>query len=155
MLESNKKIESILFVCLGNICRSPLCEAVAKELSKNHNLNLKIDSAGTSSFHNGEPPCLDSQKVAKNYNLNISNYKSTQVKRKDFKNYDLIIGLDSSNIENLKNLGCKNPIILGDFGYDGQDVPDPYYYDDFDGFEKVFNMIETATNNMFKELKLI
>jgi protein-tyrosine phosphatase len=143
----------ILFVCLGNICRSPLAHGIAQDLSDKYNLNLQIDSAGTSSWHVGEHPCDNSIKVASNNQINISHQRSRQVTTDDFKEYDFIIGLDSSNIVNLKAMGCKNAILLGDYGFDGQDVPDPYFFDGFEGFDKVFSMIETCVKN-FLEQKL-
>jgi protein-tyrosine phosphatase len=143
----------ILFVCLGNICRSPLAHGIAQDLSDKYNLNLQIDSAGTSSWHVGEHPCDNSIKVASNNQINISHQRSRQVTTDDFKEYDFIIGLDSSNIANLKAMGCKNAILLGDYGFDGQDVPDPYFFDGFEGFDKVFSMIETCVKN-FLEQKL-
>ena len=145
------EIKSILFVCLGNICRSPLAEGIAKNYIKEKNLNLIIESAGTGHWHIGEKPCENSIKVAKLNGVDISNQKAQQVKKSDFKNFDLIIGLDDSNISNLKNLGCKNPIKLGDFGFNGECVPDPYFFDGFEGFDKVFEMIDICVRNLIDE----
>lgn len=141
----------ILFVCLGNICRSPLAEAIAKDYAKKNAYNIEIDSCGTGSWHIGEAPCPDSQKIAKIKGLDISNYKARQVQKEDFEKFDLIVGLDSKNIASLKSLGCNNPLLIGDFGYEGQDVPDPYFFDGFEGFDKVFEMIETCVKNLIKE----
>ena len=141
----------ILFVCLGNICRSPLAEAIAKSYAKEKNILLEIDSCGTGDWHIGEAPCPDSQKIAKIRGLDISSYKARQVEKKDFEKFDLIVGLDSKNIASLKDLGCKNPLLLGDFGYKGEDVPDPYFFDGFEGFDKVFDMIETCVKNLIDE----
>lgn len=145
------EIKSILFVCLGNICRSPLAEGIAKNYIKEKNLNLVIESAGTGHWHVGEKPCDNSIKVAKLNGVDISKQKAQQVKKSDFKNFDLIVGLDDSNISNLKNLGCKNPIKLGDFGFDGECVPDPYFFDGFEGFDKVFEMIDICVKNLIDE----
>ena len=145
------EIKSILFVCLGNICRSPLAEGIAKNYIKEKNLNLVIESAGTGHWHVGEKPCDNSIKVAKLNGVDISKQKAQQVKKSDFKNFDLIVGLDDSNISNLKNLGCKNPIKLGDFGFDGECVPDPYFFDGFEGFDKVFEMIDVCVRNLIDE----
>ena len=145
------EIKSILFVCLGNICRSPLAEGIAKNYIKEKNLNLVIESAGTGHWHVGEKPCENSIKVALLNGVDISNQKAQQVKKSDFKNFDLIVGLDDKNISNLKNLGCKNPIKLGDFGFNGECVPDPYFFDGFEGFDKVFEMIDVCVRNLIDE----
>ncbi|AXX89190.1 protein tyrosine phosphatase [Arcobacter suis] len=145
------EVKSILFVCLGNICRSPLAEGIAKNYIKEKNLNLVIESAGTGHWHIGEKPCDNSIKVALLNGVDISKQKAQQVKKSDFKNFDLIVGLDDSNISNLKNLGCKNPIKLGDFGFNGECVPDPYFFDGFEGFDKVFEMIDVCVRNLIDE----
>ena len=145
------EIKSILFVCLGNICRSPLAEGIAKNYIKEKNLNLVIESAGTGHWHIGEKPCDNSIKVALLNGVDISKQKAQQVKKSDFKNFDLIVGLDDSNISNLKNLGCKNLIKLGDFGFNGECVPDPYFFDGFEGFDKVFEMIDVCVRNLIDE----
>ncbi|WP_321313474.1 low molecular weight protein-tyrosine-phosphatase [Halarcobacter sp.] len=142
------KIDSILFVCLGNICRSPLAEGIAKEYIKQNNLNIKCQSAGTGSWHIGEAPCENSIKVAKQNGIDISTQRARQVNINDFEEFDLIVGLDDSNISNLKKLGCKNPLKLGDFGFEGKDVPDPYFFNGFEGFDKVYNMIETCVKTL-------
>ncbi len=137
----------ILFVCLGNICRSPLAHGIAESYSKINNLNLEIDSAGTSGSHDGEAPCENSIKVAKLNNIDISKQISRQVTQEDFNYYDFVIGLDNSNIHNLKSMGCEKPLLLGDFGFNGDDVPDPYFYDGFEGFDKVYEMIDICVKN--------
>jgi len=145
------EVKSIIFVCLGNICRSPLAEGIAKQYIIEKNLDLIIQSAGTGSWHIDEPPCENSIKVAKLNGVDISKQKAQQVKKSDFKNFDLVVGLDDSNISNLKNLGCNNPLKLGDFGFDGADVPDPYFFDGFEGFDKVFEMIDVCVRNLIDE----
>ena len=145
------EIKSILFVCLGNICRSPLAEGIAKNYIKEKNLNLVIESAGTGHWHIGEAPCENSIKVGKLNGVDISKQKAQQVKKSDFKTFDLIVGLDDSNISNLKNLGCKNPLKLGDFGFNGECVPVPYFFDGFEGFDKVFEMIDICVRNLIDE----
>ena len=145
------EIKSILFVCLGNICRSPLAEGIAKNYIKEKKLNLVIESAGTGHWHVGEKPCENSIKVALLNGVDISKQKAQQVKKEDFKNFDLIVGLDDSNIQNLKNLGCKNPLKLGSFGFNAECVPDPYFFDGFEGFDKVFEMIDICVRNLIDE----
>jgi protein-tyrosine phosphatase len=143
-------MKSILFVCLGNICRSPLAEGIASKLNEEHQLNLTINSAGTGSWHVGEAPCPNSIEIAKKHHIDISTLKGQQVSKEDFESYDLIIGLDDSNMNDLKKLGCKNLEKLGDYGFNGADVPDPFYFDGFEGFHKVFEMIETAVTHLLK-----
>lgn len=141
-------MKSIIFVCLGNICRSPLAEGIAKKYIKEKNLDIKIDSAGTGDWHINEAPCENSIKIAKKNKVDISSQRARQVTKEDFEKFDLVVGLDNSNIQNLKNLGCKNPLKLGDFGFNGQDVPDPYFFDGYEGFDKVYNMIDICVKKL-------
>ena len=143
--------KSIIFVCLGNICRSPIAEGVARRINEEQSLQLIIDSAGTGDWHIGNPPCDNSIKVAKLNGIDISKQRARQVNKKDFTTYDIVVGLDDSNIKNLKKLGCKNPLKLGDFGFEGADCPDPYFFEGFEGFDKVYDMIETCVSNLLKE----
>jgi protein-tyrosine phosphatase len=146
----------ITFVCLGNICRSPLAEAIAKEKVRNKNLDISIDSHGTSSWHIGEPPCLNSQEIARAYNLDISHYKGSQINKKNIFDYDLVVGADSSVVSDLKKLrNDKNILLLGDFGYDGADVPDPYYYNSIDGFDEIYNMLDICIENILNSKYVI
>ena len=141
-------MKSIIFVCLGNICRSPLAEGIASKVIKEKNLDICVDSAGTGDWHIGEKPCLDSIKVAKLHDVHISMLVSRQVTKDDFKRFDLVVALDDKNMLDLEKLGCKNLVKLGNYGYDGEDVPDPYFFNGFDGFEEVYNMINICVNNL-------
>lgn len=141
----------ILFVCLGNICRSPLAEAIARDYAKRKNYIIEVDSCGTGDWHIGDAPCPDSQKIAKIRGLDISNYKARQVSKNDFEEFDILVGLDSKNIASLKALGYSKPLLLGNFGFEGEDVPDPYFFDGFEGFDKVFDMIEVCVKNLLDE----
>lgn len=96
-----KKIESILFVCLGNICRSPLAEGVARNLNEEYHLGLKLDSAGTGSWHIGKAPCEGSIKVAKMNGVDISGLRARQVNIRDNDTFDLILAMDNSNYNDL------------------------------------------------------
>lgn len=144
------KVNSVLFVCLGNICRSPLAEGIARRLSDENSWNLKIDSCGTSSSHRGEAPDSRSMAIAKDNGIDISSQKSRPVNLYEDCNFDLIIAMDSQNKNDLLKLGfdSKKVFKLGDFGL-GEDVPDPYYYRDDEGFAKVFNLIESLLKKMF------
>lgn len=145
------EVKSIIFVCLGNICRSPLAEGIAKKYAKEYNLDIKIESAGTGDWHIGEAPCPDSIKIGLQNGVDISSQRARLVKVDDFKNFDLVIGLDDNNIRDLKNLSCKNPLKLGDFGCKGKDIPDPYFFDGFEGFDKVYEMIDICVKNLIEK----
>lgn len=142
-------MKSIVFVCLGNICRSPLAEGIAKKIAHEHNLDIKIDSAGTGDWHIGEPPCEGSVKVAQMHGIDISQLRARKFTKKDVDLFDLIAVLDESNMLHVKKLGAKNIEKLGCFGYKCEDVPDPYFFDGFDGFLEVYKMIEICVNNLF------
>lgn len=86
-------MNSIIFVCLGNICRSPIAEGIARKIAAEKNLNINIDSAGTGSWHVGEAPCENSIKVAKQNGIDIASYKARKVTQKDFELFDLIVAL--------------------------------------------------------------
>ena len=148
----SKNIKSILFVCLGNICRSPLAQGIAQDYVDRYNFDMKIYSCGTSSYHIGENPCSNSIKIAKLHNIDISKYKASQLTQQELKEYDLIIALDQSNYNDILQLGCDRSKLykLGYFGYDNQDVPDPYFFNGFDGFEKVYNMIDKCVKELLK-----
>lgn len=143
-------MRSILFVCLGNICRSPIAEGVARKLIEEDSLTIAVDSAGTGSWHVGETPCKHSVAVAKYHDIDISHLRARQVKKADFSTFDLIVALDESNYRDLKALGCQNLVKLGDYGHEGADVPDPYFFDGFEGFEHVYTMIESCVKELLK-----
>ena len=146
-------IQNILFVCLGNICRSPLAEAIARKKAQELQLDIVVDSAGTGNWHIGEPPCQNSQKVAKAHGLNISGLRARQVGVEDFTTFDLLVGLDANNVADLQKMGAPSVVKLGSFGYNNEDVPDPYFFNGFEGFEKVYAMIECCVENLLEEIK--
>ncbi len=144
-------MKSIIFVCLGNICRSPIAQGCAAQLVLDKSLDLKVDSAGTSGWHIGETPCENSVKVCQSKGIDISKYRATQFTKNDIASYDLVVALDESNFTDLKALGVKNLVKLGDYGYNSEDVPDPYFFKGYSGFEKVFTMIETCVDNLLED----
>jgi protein-tyrosine phosphatase len=141
-------VTSILFVCLGNICRSPIAEGIARAVIEEGGHTITVDSAGTGHWHVGETPCEHSVKVAHNHGVNISALRTRQVNKADFSTFDLIVALDQSNYHDLKALGCQNLVKLGDYGHEGADVPDPYFFDGFEGFEHVYTMIESCVKEL-------
>ena len=141
----------ILFICLGNICRSPLAEGIAKEYIKKHNLDIEVDSCGTSGWHIGEPPDRRSINIAKKYGIDISNLKGRQISVYGDADWDYYIVMDENTKKDLINMGFPKEKIkkIGEFGANNDDVPDPYNYRDMQGFDNVFNMIQCCINNMF------
>lgn len=145
-------MNSILFVCLGNICRSPLAEDLAKKEAADRGLDVFIDSCGTGSWHVGEAPCKDSIRIAKSHGLDISQQRARQICLEDFERFSLIVALDTNNYNDLISMGAPHVVKLGDYGFEGQDVPDPYFFPGYEGFDKVYNMIETSVKNLLKSL---
>jgi protein-tyrosine phosphatase len=147
-------MKSILFVCLGNICRSPLADGIANKIAREKDLILYIDSAGTSHFHKGEPPCENSQKVAKKYGVDISGLRSRPIVPKDLEEFDFVIAMDEQNRKDLLSYGFKDVYKLGEFGgLENSDIPDPYYYRGFKGFEIVYEMIEQGVRDLLDKIE--
>ena len=146
---------SVLMVCLGNICRSPLAEGILK--SKVNSKKIYVDSAGTGAWHVGNPPDLRSIEVASKYGIDITSQEARQFTQQDFDKFDLIYVMDASNYQNLLKLAkneenrSKVKMILNEL-YPGEnkEVPDPYYGGDH-GFEKVYQMLEKACNLIVKK----
>lgn len=145
--------KSILFVCLGNICRSPLAEAIARDIIVKRGLDIIVDSAGTSAWHIGEAPCDGSQKIAKEHGIDISTLKARQVNKDDFQRFDRVIALDSSNQADLITMGGTNIIKLRYYDGTNSDVPDPYFFNGYEGFDKVYKIIERAVSNLLDEIE--
>ncbi|WP_415406057.1 low molecular weight protein-tyrosine-phosphatase [Sulfurovum sp. CS9] len=142
----------ILFVCLGNICRSPLAEGVAQYILEKEGLKLVVDSAGTSNWHEGEAPCDHSIKIARQNKVDISQQRSRPVTKQDIKDFDYVIAMDAQNKSDLENFGFTNVYKLGDFGdYKGANVPDPYFFPGFEGFEKVFKMVDVCVKDFLEQ----
>ncbi len=144
-------MKSIIFVCLGNICRSPIAEGIARKVADERGLNITIDSAGTGNWHVGEAPCEHSIAVAKKHGVDIAHLRARKVQSEDLAMFDLVIALDESNYNDLKRLGATSLVKLGQYGYRNEDVPDPYFFKGYEGFDKVYEMIEHCVNTLFDE----
>lgn len=149
---------SVLFICLGNICRSPLAEAAMRQHAQKLGLDVEIDSAGTGDWHIGHAPDPRAQDVAKRLGgIDISDLKARQVQRNDFDSFDQIIAMDPSNLRDLEALapvGSRAKLsLLLDYlqGHEGQSVPDPYY-GDAAGFDHVWRLVDSATELLAKSL---
>ncbi|GAA4353424.1 low molecular weight protein-tyrosine-phosphatase [Kangiella taiwanensis] len=152
---------SVLFVCLGNICRSPTAEGVFQHKVEQAGLSdqIRVDSAGTSAFHVGEAPDKRSQQEAKKFGYDLSYIRSRKAEAKDFVDFDLVIAMDLENYHNLSLLKTtgyddKLKLFIRDYApeLDIEEVPDPYY-GGAEGFTKVLKMIEIASDNLLKEIQ--
>ncbi len=150
----------ILFVCLGNICRSPTAEAVFRAIAAREapDLHLEIDSAGTAGYHIGEPPDTRAQLAARRRGYEMSGLRARVVEPADFERYDLILAMDSSNLATLRRragrVAQERLRLFLEFapGVDTQEVPDPYYGGD-NGFEEVLDLVEAASLGLLRHLR--
>ena len=150
----------VLFVCLGNICRSPLAEAVFNGLLRDKGLEKAIscDSAGTSDYHIGEAADVRTLEVVREKKLNLEHH-ARQFLSHDFSSFDYIIAMDESNLANIKTLGKDQKatyklFMMREFDTDTSDtnVPDPYWGGDR-GFFKVYNILYRSCQNFLDYLK--
>lgn len=154
--QSPRRAPRILFVCLGNICRSPAAEAVTARVAAAAGLTLALDSAGTGDWHCGEPPYPPMQQAARARGVDLSALRARQVKPADFGQFDEIIVMDADNlraVEALRPAGSAVPVrlFLDDApGRAGEPVPDPYFTRDFDG---ALDLIEAAAAGLVARLK--
>lgn len=150
----------VLFVCTGNICRSPTAEGVFRALVEAEGLadRIEIDSAGTHAYHVGESPDPRSQAAAKRRGIDLSAIRGRKVTVKDFETFDYVLAMDRTNLQILKRLRPRDAHarlqMMLDFVPDGdeKDVPDPYYGAG-DGFERVLNLIEAASQRLLGEIQ--
>jgi len=143
----------ILMVCLGNICRSPLAEGVLRDLAQKKGLNWEIDSAGTGSWHIGDPPDHRSVKVARQHGVDISGLRGRQFGVADFQQFDRIYVMDLDNYRDVLRKArseadqAKVQLLLAN----QQEVPDPWYDDKL--FEPVYQMIYKACERIINNEK--
>jgi protein-tyrosine phosphatase len=150
----------ILFVCLGNICRSPTAEGVLRALAAREapELPLEVDSAGTAGYHVGEPPDPRTQEAAARRGYDLTALRARVIEPADFERFDLVLGMDQ---ENLRVLRRRAPThlherlrLLLEFAPEAgsQDVPDPYYGGP-NGFEEVLDLVEAAARGLLAHLR--
>lgn len=144
-------------VCLGNICRSPLAEAILK--SKVDTTKVTVDSAGTSDYHIGEAPDKRSISTGKQYNLDLSEQRGRQFQVSDFDDFDRIFVMDKSNYRNVmllardENDRNKVSLILEQvYPNQEKDVPDPYFGEGEERFPEVYELLDQACEQIAKEL---
>ena len=151
----------IMFVCLGNICRSPLAHGVLEKLISDKNLTNKIEveSSGTSGFHRGEKPDPRMAGVAASHGVSLDHLRSQQFNQEDLSDFDLILPMDQENKEHIKRMvtdksQLKKIILFRDYDPEGKglEVPDPYYGGP-SGFEKVFNIVDRTCKDLLDKFK--
>jgi protein-tyrosine phosphatase len=148
----------ILFVCLGNICRSPLGEGILRQLVVEAGLSSKIetDSAGTGGWHEGEPPDVRSIAVGRKHGIDISAQRARKLRPGDFGAFDLILAMDRSNLKDILNLAPPERragihLFMEYAGGGTRDVPDPYYGDARD-FQQVYEMLRDGCERLIPQL---
>ncbi len=158
----SKGIIRVLFVCHGNICRSPTAEGVFRQLLAQEapQLQVEIDSAGTADYHIGEPPDLRSQRAAMRRGIDLAGLRARQVIAADFASFDLILAMDRSNLLELESVRPPNSraqvqLFLAYAPESGrQEVPDPYY-GDAAGFDEVLDLTTAASRGLLAALQKI
>lgn len=150
----------ILFVCLGNICRSPTAEGVLRTLAAREapELSLEVDSAGTAGYHIGEPPDPRMRHAAARRGYDLSGLRARVVEPRDFECFDLILAMDQDNLQVLKRRAPAQAHgrlrLFLDFAPESAtaEVPDPYY-GGAKGFEEVLDLVESATRGLLAYLR--
>ena len=148
---------NVLFVCMGNICRSPTAHGVFEALVEQNKLGdrISVDSAGTHAYHVGETPDERSQAVALTHGYDLSTQQSRLIKKEDFEAFDYILAMDKANLYSLSKVSPLQDRVysLMDFApeRDESEVPDPYYGGDH-GFENVLTMIEVASQGLLNHI---
>jgi protein-tyrosine phosphatase len=155
-------VRNVLFVCLGNICRSPTAEGVFRHLLRQEapELQVEVDSAGTADYHLGEPPDLRSQRAAMRRGIDLGGLRARQVTPGDFARFDLILAMDRANLLELEAMRPKNSrarvrLFLEYAPELGRlEVPDPYYRD-ASGFEEVLDFSAAASRGLLADLQKV
>jgi protein-tyrosine phosphatase len=153
-------VRRVLFVCLGNICRSPTAEGVFRQLLEQEapELQIEVDSAGTADYHIGQPPDLRSQRAAMRRGIDLGALRARQIATADFARFDLILAMDRANLLELEAMRPKNSraqvrLFLEYAPELGRlEVPDPYYGDE-SGFEEVLDFSAAASRGLLADLQ--
>lgn len=156
---SKSKVK-VLFVCMGNICRSPTAEGVFRNMIQQdgHDSWISTDSAGTHAYHIGNEPDHRTQQTARNRGIDLSDLRARKVAKNDFIEFDYVLAMDNDNYQILENLcpdGHEERLRLFlDFSkeYAEKEVPDPYYGGE-QGFEHVFDLVDSASRGLLEDIK--
>jgi protein-tyrosine phosphatase len=148
----------VLFVCMGNICRSPTAEGVFRQALQAHGSSIEIDSAGTHDYHVGEPPDRRATAAAQRRGIDLSGLRARQVTDEDFARFDLILAMDRDNLDLLQRRAPaqyrERIKLVMEYAPDAytRQVPDPYY-GGAKGFEEVLDLLEKAAQGFLRELR--
>jgi protein-tyrosine phosphatase len=145
-------MKKVLFVCTGNICRSPTAEGVLRSLAARLQVPLHVESAGTHDYHVGHPPDRRALHHAQQRGYDLSAQRARQVRRRDFDEFDLIVAMDRGHLQILQAHCPPQHQRKLRMLVDGHDVPDPYY-GGAEGFEQVHDMVEAACLGLLHELR--
>jgi protein-tyrosine phosphatase len=148
----------ILFVCLGNICRSPTAEGVLRAVSavEHPGLALEVDSAGTADYHVGEPPDRRAVSAARRRGYDLAGLRARQLKAEDFHRFDYILAMDRGNLAEIERAriagaGARVDLFMALAGTGLDEVPDPYY-GSVDDFERVLDLCEQGARALLRKL---
>ncbi|MGI9200271.1 MAG: low molecular weight protein-tyrosine-phosphatase [Woeseiaceae bacterium] len=157
MVEVEEKV-SVLFICMGNICRSPTAEGVFRHFVEQRGLQeaVRIDSAGTHAYHSGEPSDSRAIAAAARRGYDLSGIRARRVQDEDFEEFDFVIAMDEQNLQNLQEMAgsersTKVSLFLEYSSGDVSEVPDPYY-GGAKGFERVLDLVEDASRGLLEML---
>ncbi|KAI0094785.1 phosphotyrosine protein phosphatase [Irpex rosettiformis] len=145
---------SALIVCLGNICRSPMGEAVLRHVAKERGVDLTVDSAGTAAYHTGEEPDERTVATCRKHNVPIQ-HEARQVTKQDFDAFTYVLASDEANLRNLERIrpaSSKAVLKLWGSYVDNRSIPDPYY-GGINGFEKVYEQCVRYSNALLDEIQ--
>ena len=147
----------VLFVCLGNICRSPMAEGIFRDLLEKAGLDeeVMVDSAGTHGYHIGEPPDARAQSTTARHGISIADLRGRQVQPEDLQNFDYVLAMDEENLANLRRLpGSTRVRLFLDFAgaTSMREVPDPYY-GGLGGFDRVYDLLEDAAQGLLADIR--
>lgn len=156
---SLQKPVKVLFVCMGNICRSPTAHGVFQSRVDAEGLGelILVDSAGTHSYHIGSPPDLRSQAVAKARGIDLGGLSARRFIAEDFFEFDYLLGMDRSNLADMLAIKPENASAQVDLmlaysdRFGQQEIPDPYFGND--GFDLVFDMIDDAAHGLLRKIR--
>jgi protein-tyrosine phosphatase len=160
MAVKSKENVSVLFICMGNICRSPTAEAVFRHYveSAGASERISIDSAGTHDYHIGAQPDSRAQRAAQQRGYDMSDLRGRQVCVEDFRRFDYVLAMDSSNLAILQRItpadSDTQPQLFLEYArhHSEREVPDPYY-GGADGFERVLDMVEDAAQGLLEQIR--